>query len=139
MSLGEILGHDSEQFYLLKYYGSADNLEIQLESYSIDSLKLKGSYPLDLYYEKGDEFNVEVTWMVDDIIWIFTTHFKRRDNILLCYSQQFNMDGSTRSEKLLIDRITIDNRKELGNFDFILGVDRSVTMMVYSPPVDKYE
>lgn len=139
MSLGEILGHDSEQFYLLKYYGSTDNLEIQLESYSIDSLKLKSSYPLDLYYEKGDEFNVEVTWMVDDIIWIFTTHFKRRDNILLCYSQQFNMDGSTRSEKLLVDRISIDNRKELGNFDFILGIDKSVAMMVYSPPVDKYE
>jgi hypothetical protein len=139
MSLGEILGHDSEQFYLLKYYGSADNLEIQLESYSIDSLELKSSFPLDLYYEKGDEFNVEVTWKVDDIIWIFTTHFKRRDNILLCYSQQFNMNGTSRGEKLLIDKITVDNRKELGNFDFILGIDRSVAMMVYSPPVDKYE
>lgn len=139
MSLGEILGHDSEQFYLLKYYGNGDNLEIQVESYSIDSLTLKSSSPLDIYYDKGEEFNVEVTWMVDDIIWIFTTHFRKKESIIDCYSQQFSLDGKRIEERLLIDEIEIDNRNELGTFDFVLGIDKEVAMMVYSPSVDKYD
>lgn len=139
MSLGEILGHDSQQFYLLKYYGSSDNLEVQLESYSIDSLTLKKSHPLDIYYKKGEEFNIEVTWKVGDIIWIFTTHLKKKDNLIECYSQQFDLAGRRKGEKLLVREIDIVNKRDLGNFDFVLGVDSSVAMMVYSPPVDKYD
>jgi len=139
MSLGEVLGHDSDHFYLLKYYGTSDNLDIQVESYSIDSLALVSTFPLDIYFEKGDEFNVEVTWMIGDIIWIFTTHFKKKENIIDCYSQQFNINGTARGEKLLIDEIDVENKKELGEFDFILGIDNKVAMMVYTPPVDKYE
>jgi len=139
MSLGEILGNDSEQFYLLKYYGNGDNLDIQVESYSIDSLSLTSSSPLDIYYDKGEEFNVEVTWMVDDIIWIFTTHFRKKESIIDCYSQQFNLKGESINEKLLIDEIEVDSKNDLGTFDFILGIDKKVAMMVYSPPVDKYD
>lgn len=139
MSLGEILGHDSESFYLLKYYGTSDNLEIQLESYSIDSLSVTHSAPLDIYFEKGDDFNVEVTWKVDDIIWIFTTHLKKKENVIMCYSQQFGLDGKVRAEKLLIDEIDVNNKRDLGTFDFVLGIDKEVAMMVYSPPVDKYD
>lgn len=139
MSLGEILGHDSNYFYLLKYYGSSDNLEVQIEGYSIESLELKLAAPLELYYEKGDQFNIEVTWMVDEVIWIFTTHFKKKENLIYCYSQQFGRDGRMIGDKLLIDKIEVANRKELGTFDFILGIDKTEAMMVYSPPVDKYE
>jgi len=139
MSLGEILGHDSDQFYLLKYYGSRDNLEIQLESYSIKTLEITSSAPIYIEYEKGDEFNIEVTWMVDDFIWIFTTIFKKREDLVKCYSQKFDLKGQLIGERLLVDEIEIVNRKEIGNFEFVLGVDKSVAMMVYSPPVNKYE
>lgn len=139
MSLGEVLNHDSESFYLLKYYGSSDNLEVQLESYSINSLELKSTYPIRIHYEKGDDFNIEVTWMVDSILWIFTTHYVKKDDAVYCYSQQFNLDGTDKGDVLLIDKIEVSNKREIGSFDFILGVDKKEAMMVYSPPVDKYE
>lgn len=139
MSLGEILGHDSDQFYLLKYYGTSSNLEVQLESYSVENLEITKSFPLDLYYKGGEEFNIEVTWKVEDKIWIFTTHFNKKNNTIYCYSQLFGLDGQKASEKLLVEEISVTSRRELGNFDFIQGIDKSVAMMVYSPPVDKYD
>lgn len=139
MSLGEILGHDSKQFYLLKYYGTSDNLDIQLESYSIDSLKLSKSFPIDIYFQKGEEFNIETTWMIGDIIWIFTTHHKKKEAKILCYSQQFDLSGKAKAEKLLISEVDVVNKRDLGNFEFILGIDSTEVMMVYSPPVDKYD
>lgn len=138
-SLGEVLGHDSDSFYLLKYYGSSDNLEVQLESYNLDNLELSGSYPIGINYNKGDEFNIEVTWLVDSILWIFTTHYVRKEDMVYCYSQQFNLDGSDRGDVLMIDRIEVQNKRDIGSFDFVLGIDKSEAMMVYSPPVDKYE
>jgi hypothetical protein len=139
MSLGEILGHDSVQFYLLKYYGSRDNLEVQLESYSLKTLELSGSAPIILDNNKGADFNIEVTWMVDDFIWIFTTNYIKREDVVMCYSQKYGLDGKMIGDKILVDEIQILNKKEIGTFEFILGIDKSVAMMVYSPPVNKYE
>ena len=105
MSLGEILGHDSDQFYLLKYYGTRDNLEVQIESYNIETLQLSSSSPLALDFKKDDDFNIEVTWMVDDFIWVFTTQYNKRTDLVRCYSQRYSLNGKIIGNQSSIVRL----------------------------------
>ncbi len=138
-SLGEILGDDSESFYLLKFIGSGENMQSYLEQYGLNNFAIINSTSLPLVQNKGEDINVEASWMVKDFIWIFTTYYNKKLDTLYSYTQQFNLDGSQRGKRNLIDKLYVQSKKYIGDYDFQLSVDSSNVLVAYTPPVNKYE
>jgi len=58
---------------------------------------------------------------------------------LYSYSQQFNLDGSKRGDRFLLEHKYVESRKMVGELDFILSVDSNNVLVAYTPPVNKYE
>lgn len=138
-SLGKILGADSLSFYMLKYIGSGENMQSFLEQYGLKTLSLANSTAIPLIVNKGEEINVEASWMVDDFVWIFTTYYNRKSDSLYSFTQQFYLDGKRRGKRNLIDKIYVQSKKYVGDFDFQLSVDSNNVLVAYTPPVNKYE
>ena len=138
-SLGSILGHDSDSFYLLKFDGSGSGLQVSIGRFGLKTLSEVESYPISLTDNKEEELKVRKSFMIDNFIWIFSTYYNRKTDTLYCYSQQFNLRGNKRGDRKIIDKRHAENRKMVGAYDFVLSIDTNTVLVVYSPPVNKYE
>lgn len=138
-SLGRILGDDGSSFYMLKFLGSGETMQSTLEQYGLENMALVKSTILPIVQAKGEEINVEASWLVDDFIWLFATFYDKRVDTLYCYSYQYHLDGAPRFDRKLVEKLQIPNKKLVGNFEFELAVDSNHVLVAYTPPVDKYE
>ena len=136
-SLGNILGHDSTSFYILKFIGAGENMTTNLEEYGLKTLHLANTYTIPLVFP-GEDIRVEASWLLDDFIWIFTSYYNKKVDTLYSYSQQFDLKGKKRGDRILIEKIPLSTKRLVGEFDYVLSVDSNNVLAVYSPPVDKY-
>jgi hypothetical protein len=138
-SLGHILGDDGNHFYILKFLGSGETMQTYLEKYALNTMNLIDNLLLPLLEAKGEELQVEASYLVDDFVWIFTSFYDRSVDSLYSYSYQYTLDGKPKTPRKLLEKLYVPGKKLIGEFDFELSVDSNHVLFAYTPPVNKYE